>query len=53
MWFMRAVRWFGTSSLFDRLLCLLVGHDDMLARGSGVLRVRCLRCGRASPGITR
>ena len=30
--------------------CLLVGHDDMLARAPDRLWLRCVQCGRETPG---
>ena len=32
--------------------CLLLGHDDMVARNAGRMWLRCQHCGRDTPGWT-
>ena len=32
--------------------CLLLGHDDMVARAAGRMWLRCQHCGRDTPGWT-
>ena len=32
--------------------CLLLGHDDMMARAAGRMWLRCQHCGRDTPGWT-
>lgn len=34
-----------------RLVCWLVGHDDVASHLPGLLRVSCDRCGRDSRGV--
>jgi hypothetical protein len=50
--FLHHVRRFGApGSLLEWLVCLVVGHTDVLLREPDALRVRCLRCERTSRGI--
>jgi hypothetical protein len=52
MTFLRALRFFGSTSLLDWVVCAAFGHDDVFDRGVDFLCVRCLRCGRLSAGIS-
>ncbi len=39
-------------NLCRQVSCMLIGHRDELAMGSGKLGLRCDRCGWTSPGWT-
>jgi hypothetical protein len=45
-----ALGWTLRRALRLRLRCLILGHDDALARGSKRLLLRCAACGRETAG---
>jgi hypothetical protein len=34
----------------DRVRCVVLGHDDEIVPGDGIIALRCKRCRRRSPG---